>query len=79
MTKVQSPYQNQLRVQAEQLRHEADMLPCGPARDGLLRQAKTLEETAVVEGWISSSQLHPPKEELNEPPCDQPKLDARTH
>jgi len=77
MTKIQSTYQAQLRSLAAQLRNEAETIPHGRARDGLLRQAERLESSALVEGWISSSELQPPKERLNETPRDQSKLDIR--
>lgn len=79
MIRIQSSYQAQLRSLAAQLRIEADTLPRGPARDGLLQRAEKLECSAVMEGWISSSELQPPMEKINEPSCNQPKLDVRAH
>jgi hypothetical protein len=79
MTRIQSSYQAQLRSLAAQLRIEADTIPCGRARDGLLRQAEKLESSAVVEGWISSSELQPPMEKSNDTSYDESKLDARAH
>lgn len=62
MNRIQSAYQAQLRHQAHLLRQEADTLPRGRARDALLQQAHRLERSAIIEGWVSSSELQPMKE-----------------
>ena len=77
MTKIQSIYQAQLCSLAAQLRNEAETIPHGRARDGLLRQAEKLESSALVEGWISSSGLQSPKGKLHDTSHHQSKLDIR--
>jgi hypothetical protein len=66
MAKIQSASQAQLRAQAYLLRQEADTLPRGSARDGLLQRAQGLEREAILEGWASCAELQPPRNATNE-------------
>ena len=43
MKNPQMTYRSLLLIEIEQLRHEADIVPRGRARDGLLRHAEKLE------------------------------------
>lgn len=61
MSKLQSAQQSQLWIEAQQLRREAEILPAGRARDGLLERASRLELSATVHGWISSPGLRCPE------------------
>lgn len=75
MTRIQSAYQAQLRHQADLLRRRADILPHGKTRDALLLQAQGLERTAILEGWVSCSELQPLKGRANDS-RDKPDVDA---
>ena len=61
MTVVQTTIQTELQRQADDARHEASSLPPCKKRDTLLEKARELDLTANMEGWLSSSELQPPK------------------
>lgn len=76
MNRIQSAYQTQLRNQAYLLRQEAETLPRGRPRDALLRQAQRLEQAAVMDGWLSCTELQPPKE-FASAACDEANAASR--
>jgi hypothetical protein len=47
--------------QAESFKREAEKLPYGKEREGLLRKARQLETASHVNQWISSPGLSPPR------------------
>jgi hypothetical protein len=49
------------RQQAEAARQEAENLPVGKRREGLVREARRLRTASQVDQWLSSSELQPPK------------------
>ena len=49
------------RQQAEAARQEAENLPFGKRREGLVREARWLRTASQVDQWLSSSELQPPK------------------
>jgi hypothetical protein len=49
------------RQQAEAARQEAENLPFGKRREGLVREARRLRTASQVDQWLSSSELQPPK------------------
>jgi len=54
-------FPERLDQEAERLRKEADKLPHGPERDGLLRKARQAETALHVNDWLSSPGLRSPK------------------
>lgn len=53
--------QERWRQQAEAARQEAENLPFGKRREGLVREARRLRTASQVDQWLSSSELQPPK------------------
>ena len=76
MNRIHSAYQAQLRNQAYLLRQEADTLPRGRPRDALLVHAQRLEQAAVMDGWLSCTELQPPKE-IASAACDKANTASR--
>lgn len=54
-------FENRLTQDAKRLRAEAEKLPYGAAREGLLEKACQAETGAHISAWLSSSGLQPPK------------------
>lgn len=48
------------RKRADALRAEAEKLPFGSVRDGLLKQARHLDTFSKIDEWIASPGLRPP-------------------
>ena len=61
MTQWQSSLEEQWRAEAETLKREAEQLPHGKEREGLLRKARQLETASHVNEWLSSPGLAPPR------------------
>ena len=53
--------EEQWRAEAETLTREAEQLPHGKEREGLLRKARQLETASRVNEWLSSPGLAPPR------------------
>jgi hypothetical protein len=53
--------EQRLSEEAERLREEAQKLPPGPTREGLLRKAREDEMVAHMTEWITSPGSQPPK------------------
>ena len=53
--------QERWRQQAEAARQEAENLPFGKRREGLVREARRLRTASQIDQWLSSSELQPPK------------------
>jgi hypothetical protein len=53
--------EERLAEEARRLREEAEELPPGPTREGLLRKARENEMVAHMTEWITSPGLQPPK------------------
>jgi hypothetical protein len=56
---VKDPSQTKWKLLAAQLREEARRTPCGKARDALMKRARQLENSAMLEGWLTSPGLRP--------------------
>jgi hypothetical protein len=54
-------FQERLAEEAQRLRAEAEDIPHGPAREQRLRRARQAETASHMDGWLSSSELRPPK------------------
>lgn len=50
-----------LLQQAEKMKREAETLPPGSEREGLLKQAQHADTAARINGWLTSPGLQPPK------------------
>ena len=50
-----------LLAEAQNLREEARLLPCGSLRDAALRKARQTEAAAHMDDWLNSPGLRPPK------------------
>lgn len=55
-------FQQRLVEEAQRFREEADRLPPGTARELLLRRVRQAQTAAQIDKWLSSPDLHPPKE-----------------
>jgi hypothetical protein len=55
-----TPLEQRLAEEAKQLRAEAETLPCGQKRDGLLRKARQDEVAAHLNEWLNSPGLRAP-------------------
>jgi len=53
-------FSERLAAQAELLKKEAQRLPPGRARDGLLRRVEQIETAVNIDKWLSSPGLQPP-------------------
>ena len=60
-TKCSTSPDERLMQSAEKVRAEAAMLPPGPERDALLRQARRSETAAHMDDWMNSPGLKPPE------------------
>jgi hypothetical protein len=49
------------RQQAEAVQQEAENLPFGKRREGLVREARRLRTASQIDQWLTSSELQPPK------------------
>lgn len=49
------------RQQAEALQREAENLPFGRRRETLVREARRLQTASLIDQWLSSSELQPPR------------------
>jgi hypothetical protein len=47
--------------QSQEAKHQAENLPHGKERDGLIRKARQLETASQINQWLSSPELQPPK------------------
>jgi hypothetical protein len=47
--------------QSQEAKHQAEKLPHGTERDGLIRKARQLETASQINQWLSSPELQPPK------------------
>ncbi|WP_024576562.1 MULTISPECIES: hypothetical protein [unclassified Afipia] len=61
MKKDDLSFGNDAKKRAEALRAEAEKLPYGRARDGLLKQARQLDPLAECAKWANSPALRPPE------------------
>ena len=61
MKRKKPSLEEQWRAEAETLKREAEQLPQGKEREGLLRKARQLETASRVNEWLSSPGLAPPR------------------
>ncbi len=59
--KQEASLEERLAGQARRLRDEAEMLPPGGERDGLIRRARQTEIAWHINEWLNSPGLAPPK------------------
>jgi hypothetical protein len=55
------PLEERHAAEAKRLREEARLLPPGPVRDELIRQARLAETGSHMSEWLGSPGLQPPK------------------
>jgi len=53
-------FSQRLAAQAELLKKEAQRLPPGRARDGILRRVEQIDSAVNIDRWLSSPGLQPP-------------------
>jgi len=53
--------EERLKVEADQLRQQADMLPPGDSREAALRKAREAERASQMTDWLTSPSLQPSK------------------
>lgn len=53
--------EQRLASEAKRLYAEAELLPPGAVRDGLLRKARQAETGSHMSDWLQSPELRPPK------------------
>lgn len=53
--------EERMAEQAAKLKAEAEQLPAGAEREGLLKRARIAETGAHLSNWITSPGLQPPK------------------
>lgn len=55
------PLEERMAERADKLKEQANQLPAGAKREGLLRRARIAETGAHLSDWIRSPGLQPPK------------------
>jgi hypothetical protein len=58
--KQTAPLQDRLTAWAKEVREQADQLPPGPERDGLLKKASQAETASHLDDWANSTGLQLP-------------------
>ena len=61
MNRKKLSLEEQWRAEAATLKREAEQLPHGKEREGLLRKARQLETVSHVNEWLTSPGLAPPR------------------
>jgi hypothetical protein len=57
----QTAVEERWRQQSEAARQEAERLPYGKQREALVQKARQLQIASLIERWLSSPELQPPR------------------
>jgi hypothetical protein len=61
-SKQKRPLKERLAAFAKDARDRATLLPSGPEREALLREASRAETASHLDGWMNSTGLQAPKQ-----------------